>query len=86
MFAAITSVKTAMRIKDTATELWPALVSTASLPIHERVVDRVADLLFEADELMSLLASEDGARMRAVQSQIRQVYEQLDALMRQLTD
>ena len=74
-------------LKDTfAASLGLALTSTASLPIRERVVDRVADLLFEADELLALLTSEEGARMSAIEPQIRQVYEQLDALMRQLTD
>ena len=87
MVAAITSVITAMRIKDAfAAELRLPLLSTVNLPIHERVVDRVAELLFEADELLSLLTSEEGARMSAVEPPIRQVYEQLNALMRQLTD
>ena len=65
-------------------------VTTAiHLPISERVLDRLADILFASDEILDMLRAEDAPfddRTTAVERSVEQVYEQVNDLMKTLTD
>jgi hypothetical protein len=57
------------------------------LPLRERVADRLADLMLNADDLLDMLAAEDARKdFRRVESSIRQVYDDVNILMKSLCD
>ena len=60
------------------------LAENASLPAHERVLDRLADLLFNTDELLDMLKAEDAMRIRWVEPHVRTVYDELNGVMKKL--
>ena len=61
-----------------------ALTENPSLPAHERVLDRLADLLFGTDELLDMLKAEDAMRIRWVERHLRTVYDELNDVMKRL--
>ena len=58
----------------------------ANVPIRERVLDRLADLLFDADEILGMIDGEDAGAMRRIVPRLRRVYEEVNALMQELAD
>ncbi len=60
------------------------------LPIHERVVDKLADILFASDMILDMLRSPRsrsvGGHLTILEPSVRQVYDQVNNLMKQLTD
>ena len=65
------------------------VVTAVHLPMSERVLDKLADILFVTDELLDMLGTHDRAPDRTtlvVERSVRQVYEQVNDLMQQLAD
>ena len=64
-------------------------VTAVHLPLSERVLDRLGDILFATDEILDMVATErrspDGTS-RDIESCIRTVYNQVNDLMKTLTD
>ncbi len=56
------------------------------MPAHERVLDRLADLLLDADEMLAILAAEDAVAERWLEPHVQRLYNDVDVLMRRLTD
>ena len=60
------------------------------LPIHERVVDKLADILFASDMILDMLRSERSMNiaphLTGLEPSVRRVYDQINDLMKQLTD
>ena len=59
------------------------------LPMSERVLDKLADILFVTDELLDMLGTNERPPDRTtlvVERSVRQVYEQVNDLMQQLAD
>jgi hypothetical protein len=59
------------------------------LPMSERVLDKLADILFTTDELLDMLQLEErlpDPSTAGMEVSLRRVYEQVDDLMRQLAD
>ena len=57
--------------------------------MSERVLDKLADILFATDELLDMLGAEDRLpdhTTRVVEHSMREVYEQVDDLMRRFAD
>lgn len=66
---------------DTATAL--------HLPRSERVLDKLADILFSTDEILGILAFDEQAldeRTAGVQGSVQSLYDQVNELMKQLSD
>lgn len=63
-----------------------SLGSHVSLPVHERVVDRLADLLFAADEALDILRNGDARRFAWVETQIQDIYDTVNCLLKTLCD
>lgn len=64
-------------------------LTAVHLPMSERVLDKLADILFVTDELLDMLGTYDRAPDRTtlvVEKSVRQVYEQVNDLMQQLAD
>ena len=53
---------------------------------HERVLDRLADLLFDADEVLDMLRAEDAVSIRWVEPHLQIVYDELNGVMKKLCD
>lgn len=62
------------------------MVRVDTLPTQERVVDRLADLMLGADEVLEMLSARDAAQIRWVEPHVRGVYDQVNNLMKRLCD
>ena len=59
------------------------------LPMSERVLDKLADILFATDEILDMLRVEERVPDRTtvvVESSVRSVYDQVNELMKKLAD
>lgn len=59
------------------------------LPMSERVLDKLADILFATDEILDMVRGEERApdpTSDVVESSMQRVYEQINELMKQLAD
>ena len=60
------------------------------LPLQERVVDKLADIMFASDMILDMLRQDREARagthLSSVEPSVRRVYDQVNELMKQLTD
>lgn len=64
-------------------------VVTAQLPLSERVLDRLADIMFASDEILDMLGTQPfmaADTKRDVETSVRRVYDQVNDLMKTLTD
>ena len=59
------------------------------MPLQERVVDKLADMLFASDMILDMLRDErsrDAGGLTNVEPSVKHVYDQINELMKQLTD
>ncbi|HUP44451.1 MAG TPA: hypothetical protein VM779_02955 [Thermoanaerobaculia bacterium] len=64
-------------------------VTAVQLPLSERVLDRLGDILFATDEILDMVATQrrfPDETSRSIETSVRQVYNQVNDLMKQLTD
>ena len=64
-------------------------LTAVHLPMSERVLDKLADILFATDELLDMLNAGDRLPDRTtlvVERSVRRVYDQVNDLMQQLAD
>ena len=64
-------------------------LTAVHLPMSERVLDKLADILFATDELLDMLNADDRLPDRTtlvVEPSLRKVYDQVNDLMQQLSD
>ena len=64
------------------------LFSEQRLPLQERVVDKLADIMFASDMILDMLRhdSKSAGHLKRVEPSVRRVYDQVNELMKQLTD
>ena len=66
------------------------LFTEQRLPLQERVVDKLADIMFASDMILDMLRndreSKSAGHLSSVEPSVRRVYDQVNALMKQLTD
>ena len=60
------------------------------MPLQERVVDKLADIMFASDMILDMLRDERSFKfaehLTSVEPSVRLVYDQINELMKQLTD
>ena len=64
-------------------------ITAIQLPLSERVLDRLADILFATDEILDMIATQKrfpDDTTRDVEKNVRSVYNQVNDLMKKLTD
>ena len=64
-------------------------MSAVHLPMSERVLDKLADILFATDEILDMIRIEErlpDATTVAVESSVQGVYDQINELMKKLAD
>ncbi|MBV9492642.1 MAG: hypothetical protein JOZ54_00210 [Acidobacteria bacterium] len=64
-------------------------MTAVHLPLSERVLDRLADILVASDDIVDMIRMGERVpddRTSEVLSSVRLVYEQINDLMKQLTD
>lgn len=64
-------------------------VVAVQLPLSERVLDRLADILFATDEILDMIGTQrryPDDTTRDVEKSVRHVYNQVNDLMKKLTD
>ncbi|MDP9362477.1 MAG: hypothetical protein M3P29_13630 [Acidobacteriota bacterium] len=76
-------------MREPFTEVSDALLEMR-LPLQERVVDKLADMLFASDMILDMLHGERSCdfskHLTSVEPSVRRVYDQINELMKQLTD
>lgn len=64
-------------------------MTAVHIPMSERMLDKLADILFATDELLSLLRVEErlpDPATAAVETSMQHVYEQINELMKRFSD
>jgi hypothetical protein len=64
-------------------------IDAVHLPMSERVLDKLSDILFASDEILGMLSCQERVLDDAtltVQESVRSVYEQVNELMKKLAD
>ena len=64
-------------------------ITALHLPLSERVLDRLADILFATDEILDMVATQKrfpDDTSRDIEKNVRSVYNQVNDLMKRLTD
>lgn len=64
-------------------------VTAIQLPLSERVLDRLGDILFASDEILDMVATQrrfPDDTSRDIETSVRGVYNQINELMKQLCD
>lgn len=60
------------------------------MPLQERVVDKLADMLFASDMILDMLRDDRsrdfGRQLTNIEPAVKRVYDQINELMKQLTD
>jgi len=65
------------------------ILTESRLPLQERVVDKLADMLFASDMILDMLSTERELApeyVAAVEVAVKNVYDQVNELMARLTD
>ena len=68
-----------------------ALTGWTQLPLQERVLDKLADILFASDEILDMLHGDprqlpDDESLAAIETSVRHVYHEVNELMKQFSD
>ena len=80
---------------NTATELYSDMMTVdlfteQRLPLQERVVDKLADIMFASDMILDMLRqdrdSKSAGHLSRIEPSVRRLYDQVNELMKQLTD
>lgn len=58
----------------------------AGIPAYERVLDRLANLLFDADDVLDMLKADDATSIRWIAPRVQNVYDEVNAVMKKLCD
>lgn len=66
-------------------------VTAVQLPLSERVLDRLADIMFASDEILDMVRTQSTHRYpdetaREIETSVRHVYNHINELMKKLTD
>jgi hypothetical protein len=64
-------------------------MTAVHLPVSERVLDKLADILFATDEILDMLQMDQHLPTDTtveVEQSVRNVYDQVNELMKQLAD
>jgi hypothetical protein len=63
-----------------------AMIAFANLPIREQVLDRLADLMLDTDEILGFLDGDTGAELRAIVPEVQEIFDRMNRLMERLSD
>jgi acyl-CoA reductase-like NAD-dependent aldehyde dehydrogenase len=69
-----------------AREARDAAVGFASLPVREQVLDRLADLMLDADDILDVLGTEAAGDLRRLTPEVQNVFDRVNRLMERLSD
>jgi hypothetical protein len=61
----------------------------SQMPMQDRVVDKLADMLYASDMILDMLGDDRyyvPDRLRTVERSVRRLYNEVNELMKQLTD
>lgn len=64
-------------------------MSAVHLPMSERVLDKLADILFATDEILDMIRVEErlpDPTAVVIEGSVRSVYDQINELMKKLAD
>lgn len=64
-------------------------VDAVSLPLAERLLDRLSDILLASDEILGMLATGPlfpGEAVRSIEEPVREIYDRINELMKRLAD
>jgi hypothetical protein len=67
---------------------WIAMDRDGALPVCDRILDRLADILFASDDILGMIDGSARARddrTAAVVRSVQGVYDEVNELMKQLT-
>jgi hypothetical protein len=57
-----------------------------SLPVREQVLDRLADLMLDADDILDFLDTDAAGELRTMTPDVKDVFDRVNRLMARLSD
>jgi hypothetical protein len=61
-------------------------IGFARLPVREQVLDRLADLMLDADDILDFLGTDAAGDLRTITPDIEDVFDRVNRLMERLSD
>jgi len=62
------------------------VIPFGSMPVRDRVADRLADAMCALDEVIGILGEEGASSIRSMDTDVKSLFEGVDRLMRQVSD
>jgi hypothetical protein len=62
------------------------IIGFSRLPVREQVLDRLADLMLDADDFLVFLVTDAAGELRDLAPEIQEVFDQVNRLMERLSD
>lgn len=56
------------------------------LPVQEQVLDRLADLMLDTDDILDVLGTEAAGDLRRIAPDVQDVFDRVNRLMERLSD
>lgn len=56
------------------------------LPIREQILDRLADLMLDTDDIIDVLGTEAAGDLRRIAPEVQDVFDRVNRLMERLSD
>jgi hypothetical protein len=61
-------------------------IGFARLPVREQVLDRLADLMLDADDILDFLGTDAAGDLRTITPDVEDVFDRVNRLMERLCD
>lgn len=63
-----------------------AAIAFANLPVREQVLDRLADLMLDADDILAFLEMDATGELRTIAPEVEDVFDRVNRLMARISD
>lgn len=75
-----------MQVDREARDARDAAIGFAKLPVREQILDRLADLMLDADDILAFLDADGAGDLRNIAGEIEDVFDRVNRLMERLSD
>ena len=62
------------------------VIRFANLPIRAQLADRLADVMFDLEEILGLLTGDNAKELRCIVPRLRSAFSEIDAAMKHICD
>jgi hypothetical protein len=74
------------RVDREARDARDAAIGFVALPVREQVLDRLADLMLDMDDILDVLDTEAAGDLRRIVADVQELFDRVNRLMDRLSD